>query len=472
MSYYRSYFLKNNTIISNALTNTAKNADTNIFYGVNYSRYLFQVDFGSLQSLISSGSYVINQNTKHTLSLKNTIFGDSNLLTQPTGSGMDRAVSFDLVLFTIPEYWDEGVGVDYVVNPTTLTSSAYDAAMGTDVVTSKDYTYSVSPSNWYNATTLSGWTTLGVYVNPNVIQTIHFDNGNEDINVDITDYVNSVLTGGTTDYGLGLAFAPSYEELYLSNPQSVSFFGKYTQTFYEPYVESFFEDTILDDRSNFISGIEQNLYLYVTKGSNFYDLDTAPLVDVTDSNGNVIAGLGDLQSIKVKKGVYKITFGMTGMICDGRRFYLDVWKNLTIDGMTVPNVTQKFIPNQYSSLFSIGGSSTDYQRYAVQFYGIKQNEKIDQLEKRKIVVRFRSIDVSQTELFQNVFYKIYIQEGASTSVIVHDWTPLDRTNNENCFFLDTTYLIPRIYYLEIKAEINGESIFYKNVIQFEVVSID
>ena len=472
MSYYRSYFAKNNTIISNTLTNTAKNTNTNIFYGVNYSRYLFQVDFGNLQQLISDGDYVIDSNTKHTLNLKNTIFGDDTLLSMPTGSGMDRATSFDLILFTIPEYWDEGVGNDYVVNPTSLTANGYVSLMGDNTVTSKDYTYSTSASNWYNSTTISGWTTLGVYVEPNILQTIHFDNGNEDINVDITDYVNSVLTGGTTDYGLGLAFAPAYEQLSLSNPKSVAFFGKYTQSFYEPYVESFFQDIITDDRANFIAGVEQNLYLYVTKAGNYYDLDSPPLVDITDGNKNVIPGLNDLQSVKVKKGVYKVTFGMTGMVCDGKRFYLDVWKNISVSGIAVPNTVQKFIPNQYNAMYSIGADNEEYQRYAVQFYGIKQNEEIDQVEVRKIVVRFRSIEQSQTELFQNVYYKLYIQEGSSMNVIVHDWTPLDRTNSQNCFFLDTTYLIPRFYYLEIKAEVNGETIFYNNVIQFQIVSID
>jgi len=475
MSYYRSYFLKNNTIISNTLTNTAKNAATNIFYGLNYSRYLFQVDFSNLQNLVNSGTYIIDNNTTHTLNIKNTIFGDESLINEPTGSGMNRSTSFDLILFKIPQYWDEGVGLDYIINPNTLLPPSPEGSpidYDFNPLTTKDYTYSVAASNWYNATTLSGWTNQGVYALPDVLSTIHFDNGNEDITVDITDYVNSVITGGTTDYGLGIAFQSSYEETVLSNQQSVAFFSKYTQTFYEPYVESFFQDIITDDRSNFIAGVEQNLYLYVTKGTNYYNLDTPPVVDITDSNGNVIAGLSNLQSVLVRKGVYKITFGMTGMVCDGRRFYLDVWKNLTISGMTVPNVTQKFIPNQYNSMFSIGGDSDEFQRYAVQFYGIKQNEKIDQVDVRKIVVRFRSIDVSQTDLFQNVYYKIYIQEGSNTSVIVHDWTPLDRTNNQNCFFLNTTYLIPRIYYMEIKAEINGEIIFYKNVIQFEVVSID
>jgi hypothetical protein len=456
MSYYRSYFSKNNTIISNTLTNTAKNSDTNIFYGVNHSRYLFQVDFSNLISKIQDGDLIIDDNTTHTLYFKNTIFGDSSLLHEPTGVGMNRAVSFDLILFVIPEFWDEGTGVDYVVNPLFIENNKV---------------YSSKPSNWFNSTTLDAWTTEGVYIQPNVLQTIHFDNGNEDISVDVTEYVNGVILSGNTDYGLGLAFAPSYEDIRLDNEESVSFFGKYTQTFYEPHIETKVEDTILDDRSNFVAEIEQNLYLYITKGTNYYDLDNLPTVDITDASGTVLSGLGDLEAVKVRKGVYKVTFGLTGTLCDGRRFYYDKWKDISLMGVSMDDVRQKFVPKPYTSLFTLGENPTEFQRYKVQFYGIKQNEKIDQLEIRKITVRFRSIDTPKTDLFHDVHYKLYVLEGDSTQVIVHDWTPLDRTN-ENSFFLDTTYLIPRTYYLEIKAQIHGEQIFYKDVISFDIVSID
>ena len=29
------------------------------------------------------------------------------------GTGRKRATSFDLIVFVVPEYWDEGVGYDY-----------------------------------------------------------------------------------------------------------------------------------------------------------------------------------------------------------------------------------------------------------------------------------------------------------------------------------------------------------------------
>jgi len=355
MSYFRSYFEKNNTILKDSQVNTAKNPNTELIYGSTFSKFLFKVNFNDLKQKVDSGEYVVTSETKHTLHLTNTIFGDETLLRQKNGRGRDRTSSFDLVLFKINEFWDEGVGFDYE-------DQVFDFADGNNV-------FDERPSNWFNRTTLNSWTSQGVYTNnPVIVETIHFDNGNEDINVDITDYVNGVIVSGNTDHGLGLAFAVLYQDIESEVDQSVAFFTKYTQTFFEPYVESFFNDTIDDNRQNFIEKTTQNLYLYVTKGTNFYDLDSLPTVDITDANGNVITGLGNLTTTKIKRGVYKVTFGLDGVLCDGKRFYYDKWKGLGLDGVSINDVSQKFVPKPYSSKFSVGENETDVQRYSVQFF--------------------------------------------------------------------------------------------------------
>jgi hypothetical protein len=71
-------------------------------------------------------------------------------------------------------------------------------------------------------------------------------------------------------------------------------------------------------------------------------------------------------------------------------------------------------------------------------------------------------------LFDDVYYRIYIKEGR-TNINVFDWTKLDRTN-ENSFMLDTSYLIPREYFVEVKAKTHGEEIYYKDEIKFEIIS--
>lgn len=455
MSYFRSYFEKNNTLIKDRLTNTSKNPTTEIFYGSSFSKYIFKVDFTDLKNKIDSGEYVLNEDTTHTLHLTNTIFGDETFLGAKRGTGRERTTSFDLILFKINEYWDEGVGFDYE-------SSDYDFTAG-------NKTYDERPSNWYNRTTLNTWTTEGIYsTEPEIITTIHFDNGNEDINVDITEYVNDILNGIQTNQGIGLAFSVAYQNMESESDQSVAFFTKYTQTFFEPYVETFFNDRINDDRNLFVEKMDQNLFLYVTKGGNFYDLDELPTVDVLDSNNVPIVGLTGLTTTKIRKGIYKVTFGIDGLICDGKRFYYDLWKNIIIDGKTLSDVKQKFVPKPVTSLYGIGENNTSVNRYAIQFHGIQLNEKIIRGNKRKITISFKSINNPKSELFDEVYYRMYIKEGR-TNVIVHDWTQIDVTN-ENSFTLDTSYYIPREYYIQIKGIINGEEMFYREEIKFEILS--
>ena len=454
MSYFRSYFEKNNTIIKNSQVNTAKNPNTEIFYGSGFSKFIFKVDLTDLKAKIDNGDYVVNGNTKHYLKMTNTIFGDEAFLGQKRGSGRERATSFDLIIFKINEYWDEGVGFDY--------EQAYDFTSGNE-------TFDERPSNWFNRTTLDAWSSEGVYsTSPTIVGTVRMDNGDENINVDITNYVNSIVVSGDTNHGLGIAFALLYQDLNPATDQSVSFFTKYTQTFFEPFVESVFDDRIDDNRDNFIAEVNQNLYLYVTKGSNYYDLDSLPTVDILDYNNTIISGLNDLVATKIRKGVYKVTFGLSGVLCDGKRFYFDKWKGLLLDGVSINNVTQKFVPKPYTSLYTVGTNPVELQRYVIQFFGLQLNEKIKSGENRKVVVTFRSLDYPKSVLFDEVYYRIFVKEG-KTQVNVFEWTQLDKTN-ENSFFLDTSIMIPREYWVEIKGKTHNEEIFYKDLIKFEIVS--
>jgi hypothetical protein len=463
MSYIRSYFQKNNTIIKGSTTNTAKNPTTEIFYGNgSFSKFIFNIDFTNLINKFLNGEFGIGiQGLTHKLHLTNCIFGDEGFKGQGRSNGRQRATSFDLILFKINEQWDEGVGFEYVNNPA-------DTING-------DILFDQNPSNWYNRTTLDAWSTSGIYAeNPTILKTIHFDNGNENIDVDITDIINPLLqfvTSGTTTLvnGLGLAFSLPYQDLTPEFDKSVSFFTKYTQTFFEPFVETHFDDKIEDNRTNFAAGVDNNLYLYVTKGTNFYNLDQLPVVNVLDSNRTPVSGLDPIPYVsRVKKGIYKVSFGLDGTLCDGKKFFYDSWSGLTIDGISIDNVTQKFIPKPFNTQYTIGENQTELQRYKIQFYGIKQSEKIKRGDVRKVVVTFKSLDIQQSVLFDEVYYRLFIYEG-KTNVTVHDWTLLDKTN-ENSFFFDTSSYVPREYYLEIKAKTHSEEIYYNENIKFEILS--
>ena len=460
MSYIRSYFEKNNTIIKNSQVNTAKNPTTEIYYGGSFSKFIFKVDFTDLINKFETGELLLANLNKitHKLHLTNCIFGDEGFKGQLRSTGRDRAASFNLILFKINEFWDEGVGFDYVnTNADTLTGNK---------------TFDQRPSTWYDRTTLDSWATSGIYAeNPIILKTIHFDNGNEDIDVDITTEINNMLYNETLGdcEGFGLAFSVPFQDLTPMTEQSVSFFTKYTQTFFEPYLETFVNDRIEDNRQNFAAGVLNNLYLYVTKGTNFYDLDSMPIVSILDSTGTVITGLNDIQLVsQVKKGVYKVTFGIDGILCDGKKFFYDNWTDLSIDDVELSDIRQKFVPKPFTTQYTIGENQTELQRYKIQYFGIKQGEKIKRGDIRKVVVTIKSLDVQKSVLFDEVFYRLYIKEG-TTDVVVHDWTLLDKTN-ENSFYFNTSNYIPREYHLEIKAKTHTEEIYYNESIKFEILS--
>lgn len=454
MSYYRSYFSKNNTIISDSLVNTAKNPTTEIFYGDGYSKFIFQIDLSSIRLKIDNGDLILNSDTKHYLRMTNTIFGSESFVGQEKGTGGHRATSFDLTLIPLTETdWDEGVGFDYDVTD--------------DLSFNDNKTYDIRPSNWYNKTTLNEWTVPGIYetITGDSI-TIHFDNGNENINQDISEIVNHILTGTT---GNSVDFVLAFDPLYFTNDdgkQSISFFTKYTQTFYEPFVETIFNDVIIDNRTDFISEINNSLYLYVSKNGSYVNLDSEPIVTISDSTNTDIVGLSGMTSQLVRKGVYKITFGISGLFCDGKRFYYDKWDGIGMNGAGLSMIRQKFVPKLYDEMFDIGAISTN--NHIIKFSGIKLNEKIKRGEIRKVVVNVKSFNTLQTIVSGELYYRIYIKEG-KTQVNVFDWTLLDKTT-ENSFLIDTSYLIPREYNIEIKSKIGDEVIFFENEIKFEIVS--
>lgn len=196
MSIFKSYFSKNNTIISNSPTNTAKNPVSEIFYGGFYSRMLLQIDLSEMIKRMDDGFINRDAIQKHVLKLTNTINPtDSSFFNESLDFTTKRASSFSLVVFKINESWDEGTGYDYSDTRTQYPNQN---------------TYSDNASNWYYSNSLSLWNNEGVRDNADIIGTQHFDNGNENLEIDITEYINNVLDGNEEHYGLGISFDIPY----------------------------------------------------------------------------------------------------------------------------------------------------------------------------------------------------------------------------------------------------------------------
>ena len=197
----RTFFDKNNTIVSNLNVNTGLNPISEIFYGgpigqKQYSRFLFHFDETRIKELYTGGTFTDLTKLTHTLRLTNTGAFDTSLL-NGSYAGKDKATSFDLVLFKINQDWDNGVGYDFEI----------------PILVSGEGAFSNGASSWVEAQTGVAWSNgNGVYsgsVSAITVSSQHFDKGNENIEMDITNFVNGLLTGDT-NYGLGLAYTSPY----------------------------------------------------------------------------------------------------------------------------------------------------------------------------------------------------------------------------------------------------------------------
>jgi len=478
MSINNSYFSKNNTIISNSYTNTGRNPVTELFYGsvINtqypngFSRFIFNLDLDLLNEKYQDGTISgCGDEIKHTLRMVNTSSFNDELNTK-TSQGRQRATSFDLVLFRIPnsQYWDEGVGYDFA-------DLLYEV--------SNDKNYSVRPSNFYQRTTLDYWSQPGLYSNDNsgvvnyndlvIVDTQHFEFGNENISFDMTNEINSILDGSLTNVtGWGVAFKPQLENLTgLTENYEVQFFTRHTQTFYEPYLETSYNDLIEDDRNLFTLGKTNKLYLYLYDDGNPINLDNNPTVTISDSTGTPIPGLINVSSCQRTKGVYEVIIPPLIGYKTPCTFF-DKWSDIMVNGFNFPDITNEFVIYPFKNSIQIGStSSADPKLYGFDFYGLKQDEKIFNTDIRKVGVIIKQAFTTQKQVLTvDAYYRIYVREG-QTEVEVQNWTKINRTPNEYYFMFDTRDKIPNEYYVDMKVISSGEINTYKRQIKFQIVNI-
>jgi hypothetical protein len=485
MSINNSYFSRNNTLISNSFVNTGRNPVMELFYGegslvnpIGYTRFIFDLDLTLLKEKITQGIIVstgCTSNMKHTLRMTNTSYFDKDFLNGKTSQGRLRATSFDLILFRIPyvnldsdqpQNWDEGVGYDY-----------YDVVTGIP----NDKNYSDRPSNWYQTTTIGVWEQPGIYDNKNggsfpysgltIVDKQHFEFGDENIEFDMTVEINELLSGGIPNcVGWGIAYLPQVENLSgTTGTYSVGFFTRHTQTFYEPFLETTYDDLIQDDRNSFSLGKANKLYLYIYEDGDFKNLDNPPKVTISDASGNPIPGLIDKDSCQITKGVYEITIPPLlgyGTPCT----FQDTWTNISMDGFVLPDVYNDFVLYPIQKNIQIGTSTNDPKVYGFDYYGIKQDEKILNTDIRKVGVIIKQAYTTNKMLPKvDAFYRIYVREG-TTEVQVQDWSKLNRTPNEYYFIFDTRDKIPNEYYVDLKVISSGEVNTYKKQIKFQIVN--
>lgn len=469
-----TFLSKCNTIVDGSKANTGLNPILQLYYGNMHTRGLIYFSEEKVKNLCLDGTYVFDDSNptklKHTLKMWNAsdinIPGITKRFPDSYLTGIrERATSYDLILLKAPTAWDAGRGFDF---SQTKTLESYRA-------------YSEFASNWYNATTDTKWTTPGAYddalvaeelehiqrdetyQSPYIVATQHFDFGNEPIEMDVTEIFNGFISGQEINNGFVLMFNPTLENTRHRISQYSGFFSCNTNTFFEPYVQTIYDDAIADDRASFFINKPNRLYFYSNVGGNNQDLDEMPTCTIDDEDSP--------QVFHQSKGVYYVNYRINDETTPTS--HRDVWSDISYDGVTYPDVNLRFttIPNNDYIQFGLPFDTERKPRYDVTLSGINHDEKVPQGETRRLVVHVRAPYTSDQEApYAQVDYRVYaVFDNKEMNVI--DWQPVDKEYATYVIPFATDNFVPQVYHIDLRVKYGNETITKQDALRFEVVSI-
>ena len=479
----RHFFLdKTNTIIQGSEQNMGLNPVLHIGYGKQLMRGLLHFDECEIRSLIEDKTFANEEKLRFTLKMTNYFSIDGipyeNPLVHSFSGPTKRAASFDLVLFKLPCDFDEGRGFDFV----------------SDFWVKNNKSFSKEGSNWYFCKSGILWDSErkdddGEIIIPDVenihggiypfsfltdeyqkflngedsiiIASQHFDFGDENLSMDITNYVLECTKTGINN-GLCLAFSPFYEEKETDMEQYVGFVDDNTNTFFHPYVEAEYSDFINDDRESFTIGRSNNLFLYVSDNGEPANLDTLPSCDID--------GVPATSVRQVTKGVYCAEIDANSLPLEEGAIYYDRWSQIALNGRVENDVELEFSTRPKSYKTRIGSDSSVKRNLVPSLYGINDSEKLHRGEVREVVVDFRQeYDAEKKFLVDSAEYRLYVKDG-NREVEIIKYHPVEKAFLNNFFLIYAEDLIPNAYYVDIRVKLGRETKYFKERLRFKVVS--
>lgn len=465
----KTYITKSNTITKDQKNNLGLNPILELNYGQMVTRGMIYFEHTKLQKMHEDKTYPSLEKMHHILKMTNTASLTPNAIHKPCiNSYYDdikkRATSFDLIFFLINKDWDCGKGFDYVK----------DMHIGSHTA------YSQEASNWYQYRNYFKWDEEGIYSNDTlskemdkytskkgnlskiIIGIQHFDYGNENIEIDITETVNKFITNEIENYGIGIAFAPSFENVKTDKSQYIGFFTQHTHSFFEPYIETTYDETIEDDRTNFYLDKDNKLYFYASVGNKYVNLDELPICTI---NGSQIA------SKQATKGIYYVDINLSSEDYETNTMLYDTWSNLKYNGKFLKDVELSFVTKASENYFSFGLPTLDKDtEFVPSVYGISDHEQIKRGDVRKVNIECRiPYTTNQLRSVEGIEYRLYVLEGEKQYDII-SWTKVERGYNENYFLINTNELIPYRYYVDLRVNKNLELINHPRVLEFDIIN--
>lgn len=474
MEIFKSFLTGSTTLQSGKYTNTSLNPITEFTWGgvsnsgnSHYNRFIFKIDYSKILAKYKSKDIMSGSVTSHKLKLINTgSFDNSLLLPGNKFVNRDRGSSYDLILFRIPtgstNSWDQGRGYDFDYG-----SKNVDFGL-TGIKT-------LTPSNWFERKTNLKWPIAGIYSANTALEKLadqHFELGNEDIEFDVTEEFQKMITGNTSPNGWGISLSGVTEISTGITEYATGYFTEKTNSIFLPSIITSYSGTVLDDRKNFYIDKTNKLFLYTQKGRDPVNLDSIPTqVSIYDDSDNIFSAITNVNQLT--KGIYYVSVlvpNSANTISD-LIMYRDVWSGITIDNITLPAIEMNFVLKKNTNYYNFGSNSEEPAKYGFSFYGIKRGEKIKKGDIRKLfVVAKVEFNPEDDVIIDGLQYRLYINQGRNQIDII-EWTDVNRTFNNNYLTLDTSWLLEHEYFLQLKLKSNNTEITLPDPLNFQILEI-
>ena len=459
-----SFLDKFNMIMSDSDLNVGVAPIAYLYYGNGYSRLLVHFSLSELTKAVEDKLIPDISKTRHKLRIFNC-GGLSFDEYAPLGvfNKKDvRAAGFKIIVFKIPEEFTGGRGFDFTQATVGKSRISYDGATWRNASTGKPWSLhdGIYSTDYLEQELLK-------YENGDksiIVGTQTFNTGDESINVDITTYVNDVLSGKEQNNGLCIALDGFAENVDKDGAVAFSrFFTHKTHTFMEPFVETVYEDHITDDRHMFYKGKTNRLYLYSNIAGNLKNLDDTPKCSIDT--------IGELEVKQASRGVYYVEIpAATSVSFVENTMYYDTWSNIIFNGNRLPDVEMDFVVRSQSEYFNMGNIITKDENYVPVLTGIKNSEVIHRGDVRKLEFVARvPYTADKCLITDGMSLRLYIMD-ADMEYEVLPYDKLDMAANSNYYTLFTEMLPPATYHIDVKVENNGETIVHKDIVRFTIVN--
>ena len=354
------------------------------------TRILTKFPISTIVSDRAAGTIPISGSTNFILKLTNAVHGQ----TLPT--------KFNLTIQPISQSWEEGFGLDM-----------------------EEYS-DLGASNWISASTGVAWTTPGGDYLTSSNYNAYFENGTEDLEVDITSLVEQWVDGTITNYGVGIHLTASEENAGRSY-YTKKFFARGSEFFFKrPYIEARWNSAVTDDRNDFIISssllpAEDNLntlYFYnkfrgrfvnvpaVGTGSiyvSMYSGTTAPVGARLPLQGGVYVVTGGY----VSTGVYSASVAVDTPV----KYLFDVWHN---DSGSTPTIY--FSGSTINTITYNASDDDDQNEYIINITNLKPSYSTKEKVQFRMYARTKdwmptvytiaSSEIENTTI-NNMYYKLY-----------------------------------------------------------------